>query len=96
MEISVTPLGTPSPSVGEYVAAAVDVIRRSGLPYRVNPMGTTVEGDLEALLALVPRVHDAVFALGVARVSTLLKIDDRRDKPTCMHAKIASVEKHLR
>lgn len=96
MEISVTPLGTPTPSVGQYVAAAVDVIRRSGLPYRLNPMGTTVEGELEALLALVPRVHDAVFALGAVRISTLLKIDDRRDKPTRLDAKIESVEKRLR
>jgi uncharacterized protein (TIGR00106 family) len=96
MEISVTPLGTPTPSVGQYVGAAVEVIRRSGLPYRLNPMGTTVEGELEALLALVPRVHDAVFALGVVRVSTLLKIDDRRDKPSRIEAKVASVEERLR
>jgi uncharacterized protein (TIGR00106 family) len=96
MEISVTPLGTPTPSVGEYVAAAVEVIRRSGLPHRLNPMGTTVEGDLEALLALVPRLHDAVFALGAVRVSTLLKIDDRRDRPSRIDAKIVSVEERLR
>jgi uncharacterized protein (TIGR00106 family) len=81
--------------VGQYVTAAVDVIRRSGLPYRLNPLGTTVEGDLEALLALVPRVHEAVFALGVVRVSTLLKIDDRLDKPSRIDDKIASVEKRL-
>ncbi len=95
MEISVTPVGTPTPSVGLYVAAAVRVIRATGLRYRLNPMGTTVEGTLRDLLALVPKVHDALFAMGIGRVSTLLKIDDRRDRPSTIESKITSVEREL-
>ncbi len=74
---------------------AVRIIRASGLRYRLNPMGTTVEGELGDLLALVSKVHDALFAMGIRRVSTLLKIDDRRDRPSSIESKIASVERGL-
>ncbi|MBM3451399.1 MAG: MTH1187 family thiamine-binding protein [Armatimonadetes bacterium] len=95
MDISVSPLGTGSTSLGAYVAAAVDVIRASGLAYRLNSGTTTVEGDLGALLALVPKIHDAIFAMGVGRVSTLVKIDDRRDRAATMASKVASIEQRL-
>ena len=42
-EVSVFPLGTQSPSVSEYVAAAVRELEASGLECTLGPMGTTVE-----------------------------------------------------
>jgi len=91
LAISVTPIGTGTPSVGDYVADAVRVIEASGLPHRLNAMHTEVEGDLEQLLALIPRIHHACFARGAQRVSTVVKIDDRRDAPSSMEAKVGSV-----
>ena len=94
--ISVTPIGTGSPSVGEYVADALRVIERSGLRYRLNAMHTEIEGELEQVLDLVPAIHRACFARGAKRVSTVLKIDDRRDALSSMEAKVRSVEERLR
>jgi uncharacterized protein (TIGR00106 family) len=95
MAISVTPVGTGSPSVGEYVADAVRVIEASGLEYELNAMHTVVQGDLEEVLRLVPEIHRACFARGARRVSTVLKIDDRRDVPSSIAAKVRSVRARL-
>jgi uncharacterized protein (TIGR00106 family) len=96
MAISVSPIGTGSPSVGAYVAEAVRVIDLSGLRYELRAMHTEVEGDLPRLLALVPRIHRACFALGAQRVSTSIKIDDRRDAPSSIAGKVRSVKRRRR
>jgi len=93
MAISVTPIGTGSPSVGAYVAEAVRVLDDSGLRYNLGAMHTEVEGDLASLLALVPRIHQACFGLGAQRVSTVIKIDDRRDAPSSIAGKVQSVRR---
>jgi uncharacterized protein (TIGR00106 family) len=95
MAISVTPIGTGSTGVGEFVATALGVIERSGLRYELNAMHTVVEGDLAALMALVPEIHAALFANGARRLSTVIKIDDRRDTPSTIEAKVRSVRARM-
>src|SRR5712691_1589989 len=73
-EFSITPIGK-GVSVGEYVARSVDIVDRSGLPYRLNPMGTVIEGSFDEILALIARCHKAVME-DCERVSTIVK--DRR------------------
>ncbi|HYM90416.1 MAG TPA: MTH1187 family thiamine-binding protein [bacterium] len=96
LAISVTPIGTGTPSVGAYVADALRVIEQSGLRYRLNAMHTEVEGELEEVLRLIPAIHHACFARGAKRVSTVIKIDDRRDAPSSIEGKVRSVEARLR
>jgi uncharacterized protein (TIGR00106 family) len=69
MALSVAPIGTASRSVGDYVVDAVRVIDWSGLRYQLHAMHTEVEGDLEALLGLIPQIHEACFARGAQRLS---------------------------
>ena len=79
-EISVFPLGTGSPSVSQYVAAAVRELEASGLKCTLGPMGTTVEAQTpEEVYAAVVRVQAAVFELGAERAYTVIKMDERRD-----------------
>src|SRR5207245_9652387 len=78
-EFSITPIGK-GVSVGEYVARSVDIVDRSGLPYRLNPMGTVIEGSFDEILALIARCHRAVLE-DCERVSTIVKIDDRKGAP---------------
>ena len=79
-EISVFPLGTGSPSVSQYVAAAVRELEASGLKCTLGPMGTTVEAQTpEEIYAAVVRVQAAVFELGAERAYTVIKMDERRD-----------------
>ncbi len=96
IDISVVPVGTRSPSVSPYVAGAVRILQNEpGIKYRLTPMNTIIEGDLERLLSLAQRMHDSAFDAGVMRVVTTIRIDDRRDKPLTMDGKIEAVEEKL-
>jgi uncharacterized protein (TIGR00106 family) len=92
-EFSVTPIGKGA-SVGTYVARCLEIVDRSGLPYRLNAMGTVVEGEFEDLLNLIGRCHKAV-AEDCERVSTIVKIDDRKGVSGQLEAKVKAVEKRL-
>jgi uncharacterized protein (TIGR00106 family) len=92
-EFSITPIGKGT-SVGTYVARCLEIVDRSGMPYRLNAMGTVVEGHLEDILKLVARCHTAV-AEDCERVSTFLKIDDRKGASSELDAKVKGVERRL-
>ncbi len=97
IELSVNPLGTRTPSVSRYVGRVVEIIQKEeGIKYSITPMGTIMEGDLPQLLALIPKMHEAVFNTGVKRIVTVIKIDDRQDKPTTISGKIASLRRELK
>ena len=95
--VSITPIGTGETSVARYVAAAEKVLRENPrLRYQLGPMFTTVEGDLKDIFDCILRMHEAVAALGAARISTVIKVDDPRDKTAHMEDKVRSVAEHLR
>jgi uncharacterized protein (TIGR00106 family) len=96
VEISIVPLGTKTPSVSQYVARAIKALEKEkDIRYEITPMGTIVEGDLDRILAVVRKMHEEVFGEGVARVSTTVKIDDRRDKAQGMKDKVDSLKRKL-
>lgn len=79
-EISIIPVGTGSPSVSEYVAAAVSELEASELRVTLTATGTSVEADSpESLFGALARAQEAVFRQGAGRAYTILKMDDRRD-----------------
>ncbi|QCR43745.1 hypothetical protein C1N91_09565 [Curtobacterium sp. SGAir0471] len=77
---SVAPSGGPSASsdgsVHDAVAAAVRVVRESGLPNRTSSMFTEIEGEWDEVMDVVKRATEAVGAYGT-RVSLVLKADIR-------------------
>lgn len=81
-------------SVGEAVAAAVRVVRESGLPNETSSMFTSVEGEWDEVMDVVKRATEAVAAYG-SRVSLVLKADIRPGTTDQMGAKVARVEQHL-
>ena len=96
IEVSVVPVGTPTPSVSQYVAGAVQILQNEpGIKYELTPMNTIIEGDLEHLLTLARRMHQSAFDAGVKRVVTTIRIDDRHDKPLTMEGKIGAVREKL-
>ena len=97
VEISVVPLGTKTPSVSGYVASCVKVVADSGLNYQLTPMGTVIEGDIDNILPVLRRMHEIPFQEGAQRVSTLIKIDDRRDLGHHgLESKVKAVEEKLK
>ncbi len=91
-EFSIHPIGQGT-SVSRYVKAAIRSFSRlDGLEYEVNPMSTVMESEnLETILAAVGLAHEAVRDLGAKRVSSLVRIDERLDKPRKMRDKVRAV-----
>ena len=95
-DLTVISLGRPELSASKYIAeiqkrlAAQDRVR-----YRLHAMGTSLEGTTDDVLALVRELHEVPFGMGIERVYTVLKLDDRRDKEQTLEDKVTSVEKLL-
>lgn len=93
--VSISPIGA-GVGVSAEVAAALEVLRaQQQVRYELGPMFTTLEGDLDEIFRLVRAMQEAVFAAGARRVSTVLKIDDRRDRRATMREKVRAVEERL-
>lgn len=92
---SVAPSGGDSDgSVHEAVAAAVRVVRDSGLPNRTDAMFTTIEGEWDEVFAVVKAATLAVGAFG-PRVSLVLKADIRPGYTGELDGKLQRLERAL-
>ena len=94
--VTIAPLGTGTPSVSSYVAGVEKILRATTLTHQLTAMGTIIEGDLDEILAVIREMHEHPFTQGAVRVSTLIKIDDRRDKEHSIAGKMRSVEEKLK
>ncbi|MCL4873754.1 MTH1187 family thiamine-binding protein [bacterium] len=94
LEFSMTPIGRGE-SVSKYVSRSLEIIDRSGLPYRLNPMGTVVEGDWDEVFGVVKKCFERMRK-DCGRVSVSIKVDYRKGKKGRISAKVESLEKRLR
>ncbi|MCU4753781.1 MTH1187 family thiamine-binding protein [Halobacteria archaeon AArc-curdl1] len=80
-------------SMAKDVANAVEALEDFDVEYETGPMGTTIEApNIGELLDAVQAAHEAVDG---DRVSTFLKIDDKRSSEESAAEKVAAVEEHL-
>lgn len=86
--------GPADGSVHEAVAAAVRVVRTSGLPHRTGAMFTEIEGEWDEVFAVVHGAVEAVMPYG-ARVSLVLKADIRPGRSGELDGKLARLERAL-
>lgn len=93
IEFSVVPVGKTA-SVSGTVARVLDLIVRSGVPYKINPMGTVIEGEWGALMDLLRQCHEEA-AKDAERIITTIKIDDYRGRTGRIEGKIESLERAL-
>jgi uncharacterized protein (TIGR00106 family) len=96
-DLTVLALGRPEVSASGYIAeiqrrlAAQDRVR-----YRMHAMGTSLEGATEDILRVVGELHAVPFESGIPRVYTVLKLDERRDRPDqTLEDKTRSVQRLL-
>ena len=94
LEFSMSPL-SKGESVGQYVARSLDIVDRSGIPYRLNPMGTVLEGEWDEVFGVVNRCFQ-MMKKDCNRISAIIKVDYRKGQRGRLSAKIASVESHLK
>ena len=95
---SVAPSGGPSAqsdgSAHDAVAAAVRVVRDSGLPNRTSSMFTEIEGEWDEVMDVVKRATEAVGEYGT-RVSLVLKADIRPGWTGELDGKVSRLEAAL-
>jgi uncharacterized protein (TIGR00106 family) len=96
IEITIIPIGTGSTSLSSYVADLQrELEKQSGIQYELTSMSTIIEGPLDRLFEVIRILHEIPFYQGVERVSTIVKIDDRRDKEASIAQKMKSVADKL-
>ena len=86
--------GADGASVHDAVAAAVRIVRASGLPTRTSSMFTEIEGDWEEVMDVVRRATEEAGRYG-SRVSLVLKADIRPGHEGELEGKITRMEQSL-
>jgi len=95
-DLTVIALGRGEASASAYIAeiqrrlAAQDRVR-----YELHAMGTSLEGSTADILAVAGELHAVPFEMGIPRVYSILKLDERRDRDQSLADKVESVRRRL-
>ena len=95
-DLTVIALGRAEASASAYIAeiqrrlAAQDRVR-----YEMHAMGTSLEGSTADILAVAGELHAVPFEMGIPRVYSILKLDERRDREQTLADKVESVRRRL-
>jgi uncharacterized protein (TIGR00106 family) len=94
IDLCVVPIGV-GVSVSTYIAECERLITAAGLTAELHPYGTVIEGEWDAVFAVVKACHERVHAMGAPRVFTTLKVGTRTDREQSMADKVESVRRKL-
>ena len=96
-DLTILALGRAEVSASEYIAEIQRTLaRQNRVRYRMHAMGTSLEGSTADILAVVAELHAVPFDQGAPRVYTVLKLDERRDRPgQTLEEKVRAVEDRL-
>ena len=95
-DLTVIALGRAETSASRYIAEIQRRLERQDrVRYVLHAMGTSLEGSTEDILAVVAELHAVPFELGIPRVYTVLKLDERRDREQTLEDKVESVRRLL-
>lgn len=90
LDFSIFPMDKGEQSLSPYVARALDIIRQSGLEYRLGPMGTAIEGEWEEVMAVVDACYKALDP-DSDRIYINLKVDSKKGRSNGLAGKVNSV-----
>ena len=93
LEFSMTPLDKGE-SVSQYVSRSLDIIDKSGIPYKLGPMGTVLEGEWHEVMDVVEKCYSRMNE-DCNRISCSIKIDYRKNRTNGLTSKIKSLENKL-
>ena len=81
-------------SSSEDVARVIDIIDKSGLPYKTGPMSTSIEGEWNRVMSVINKAR-LMLRRRHNRIYISITIDDRKGARRQLTGKIESVEKRL-
>ena len=93
LEFSMSPFDK-GVSLSPYVSRSLKIIEESGINYRVNPMGTVLEGSWEEVMEVVTQCFNRMKE-DCERITLSIKVDYRKGKSGRLESKIESLEKKL-
>ena len=93
LEFSMSPMNKGD-SVSKYVSRSLKIIDESGVNYRLNPMGTVLEGEWEEVIGVVKKCYERMSE-DCNRITCTIKIDYRKAKKGRIESKVTSVESIL-
>lgn len=94
VQFTLIPLGTKSESLSKTLAKAMVHVAESNLPYKVGPMGTTVEGEWFEIINLINHCRKTILR-ECPRVSIIINMDDRKNATDRIRGKVTSLEKKM-
>ena len=94
IDLCVVPIGVGT-SVSSYVTECQNIISKAGLKHALHAYGTNIEGEWDAVFAVVKECHEKIHAMGAPRISTTIKAGTRSDREQSMSDKIGSVQDKL-
>lgn len=93
LEFSMSPFDKGA-SLSEYVSRSLKIIDESGIDYRINPMGTVLEGTWDECFDVVRQCFERMRQ-DCERISVSIKVDYRQGKDGRLQSKIQSLENQL-
>ena len=94
VEVSMYPVDK-GVSLSDYVAPAIDIIDKSGLDYRLGPMGTTLEGDWDEVFGVLKRCLERM-GQDSSRITFVIKGDYRKGQSQGLDHKVGVIEEKLK
>ena len=89
-EFSMSPMDKGE-SVSKYVSQSLETIADSGLPYRLGPMGTCLEGEWDDVMAVIKKCYQRMSD-DCRRITCSIKLDIRQGRTGRLTSKIEKVE----
>ena len=90
VDFSIFPIGKEE-SVSKYASRAVKIIKDSGLPHHIGPMGTAIEGEWDEVMSVVKSCTESLKK-DCNRLYLTMKVDYRHGQSGRMGKKVKKVE----
>ncbi len=94
-QVTMFPTSKGTASASEDVARVIDIIDKSGLPYKLTAMATVIEGEWDRVMEVLNKARLSLRRRGHERIYISITIDDRRGARNRLTGKIKSVEDRL-
>ncbi|MFH1374236.1 MAG: MTH1187 family thiamine-binding protein [bacterium] len=95
VQVAIFPTGTRSASISADVSKVIDIIDKSGLPYKLSAMSTIIEGNWDRVMKVINKAR-LMLRRRHSRVYIVITIDDRKGARNRLTGKVKSIEKRLR
>lgn len=93
LEFSIFPIDKGE-SLSPYVSRCLDIVDKSGVPYKLNPMGTVLEGDWDQVFGVVKGCYEEL-SKDCNRIEIAIKVDARAKRAGGLDSKVKSIESKI-